>query len=180
MILSVLQYCGGESMNLNDDIKNKINFYYNNPEEYDFVSTILMNREEIKGFLYPTLPNQIDRKQRKDRVLMMKIVYSLQKLAKKNELMAIGKSELTMPQRMFHNGARLFHLSSEVILAVLVSFLIGAIFMIYVNIYFGIVLLPVLGYSAFYFTKNYVIEQMDKKVLSFGSELVKQDKNRYL
>ena len=167
-------------MKLNDNIRHKINFYYKNTEEYDFLSKLLLNKEELNDFLRPKKPTPLTRKERKDRVLMMKIVYSLQKLAKKNEIMEIGKSEIPMNQRAFRNGSQLFNFSAEVILAVLVAFLIGAVVAIYFNLTVGLILVPVLGLSAFSFVKNYIIDQLDKKVLSFGSELIKNDKNRYL
>lgn len=167
-------------MKLNDDIRNKINFYFGNPEEYDFLSGLLHDPEQLKDFLRPKAPNQIDRAQRKDRMLMMKIVYSLQKLTKKKEIMGAGKSEEVMTPRAFRNGSRLFNLSSEVVLGVLFSFLISIIVMIYFNIYFGLILIPVLGYGAFYFIKQYVVQSMDAKVLELGNEQLKHDKNRYL
>jgi len=43
-----------------------------------------------------------------------------------------------------------------------------------------LILIPVLGYGTFYFLKQYVVENMDKKVLQLGNEQLKHDKNRYL
>jgi hypothetical protein len=176
----MLKYFGGVSMKLNDDIRNKINFYYSNPEEYDFLSGLLNNPDQLQAFLRPKIPNQLDRKQKKDRMLMMKIVYSLQKLTKKKEIMGAGLSEEVMTPKAFRIGSRLFNLCSEIVLGVLVSFLISIVVMIYFNIYFGLILVPVLGYGTFYFLKQYVVENMDKKVLELGNEQLKQDKNRYL
>ena len=176
----MLKYFGGVCMKLNDDIRNKINFYYSNPEEYDFLSGLLNDPEQLHDFLRPKMPNHIDRTQKKDRMLMMKIVYSLQKLTKRSEIMSAGKSEEVMTPKASRIGSRMFHFSSEVILGVLVSFFISVVVMVYFNIYFGLILVPVLGYGAFYFIKQYVIENMDKKVLELGNEQLKNDKNRYL
>lgn len=167
-------------MKLNDDIRNKINFYYGNPKEYDFLSGLLNDSEQLKDFLKPKIPNQINRTQKKDRMLMMKIVYSLQKLTKKKEIMGAGKSEEVVTPRAFRNGSRLFNLCSEVVLSVLLSFLVSVIVMIYFNLYFGLILIPVLGYGMFYFTKQYVVQNMDARVLELGNEQLKHDKNRYL
>ena len=97
------------------------------------------------------LKKSLDRKQKKDRMLMMKIVYSLQKLTKKKEIMGAGLSEEVMTPKAFRIGSRLFNLCSEIVLGVLVSFLISIVVMIYFNIYFGLILVPVLGYGTFYF-----------------------------
>lgn len=176
----MLKYFGGVSMKLSDDIRNKINFYYSNPEEYSFLSNLLNDQEQLDAFLKPKMPNQIDRKQKKDRILMMKIVYSLQKLSKHEDIMGPGNKKEAMTSRAFRNGSRLFNLSSEVVLGVLVSFLISVLVIIYFNIYFGLILIPVLGYGTFYFIKQYVVNFMDKKVLELGNEQLKHDKNRYL
>ena len=167
-------------MKLNDNIKNKINFYYGNPKEYNFLSGLLNNKNELKAFLKPQLPSKIDRKQRRDRVLMMRIVYSLQKLAKKNDIMSIGKSDIQLTKGAFQIGNTLFNWSAEVVLAVLVSILVSVVVMLYFNLLFGIILLPILSFGVFKIVKQYVIEDFDKKVLELGSEMLKQDKNRYL
>lgn len=167
-------------MKKNDDIRNKLNFYYSNPEEYNFLLGLLNDRSQMNDFLRPSLPETLTRTQRKDRIVMMKIVYSLAKLTKNGEMMDIGNAkELTGP-RALKNGERLFMISAEVIFAVLVGILISVVAMIYMNLYLGLVLLPILASIAFYFVKDYVEKQMDTKVLELGNDLIKNDKNRYL
>ena len=101
-------------------------------------------------------------------------------MAKKNDIMSIGKSEVQMTKGAFQNGNTLFNWSGEVVLGVLISILVSVLVMLNFNLYFGIVLLPVLSFGVFKIVKQYVIEGFDKKVLMLGSEMLKQDKNRYL
>jgi hypothetical protein len=163
-----------------DDIQSKLNFYYSNPEEYNFLVGLLNDKTQLNDFLRPSMPSTLNRAQKKDRLLMMKIVYSLVKLTKQKEIMDISNSEELIGPRALKNGLRLFGFSAEVILAVLVAFLISVVVMIYMNIYFGLFLLPVLVYGAFVYSKQYVVDMMDKKVLELGNDLIKHDKNRYL
>ena len=163
-----------------DDIRNKIDFYYRNPEEYKFLVGLLNDRSQLNDFLKPSLPHTLSRTEKKDRAVMMRIIYILAKLTKNEEIMDIGNAKELIGPSALKNGERLFYFCPEVILGVLVALFIGIIVAIYMNIYIGIVLTPIFCSAAFHFVKQNIENSMSDKVLTLGNEMIKNDKNRYL